>query len=44
MTAPFVSRLFIYTAIAAVIAGAAMAPKPMSHATMAAARPASALS
>jgi hypothetical protein len=44
MTAPFVSRLFIYTAIAAVIAGAAMAPKPMAHASVAAAAPASALS
>jgi len=44
MTAPFVSRLFIYTAIAAVIAGAAMAPKPMTHGVVAAARPASTLS
>lgn len=43
MTAPFVSRLFIYTAIAAVIAGAAMAPKPMTHATVAVTQPVSAL-
>jgi hypothetical protein len=44
MAAPFVSRLFIYTAIVAVVAGAAMAPKPASHAVVAAAQPAHALS
>jgi hypothetical protein len=44
MAAPFVSRLFIYTAIVAVIAGAAMAPKTVSHPVVAVAQRAAALS
>jgi hypothetical protein len=43
MAVPFVSRLFIYTAVAAVIAGAAMAHHPMP-AAMAVAHPVTTLS
>ncbi len=47
MIVPVVSRLFIYTAVVAVIAGAAMAHRPVdaTHpAVIATARPAGALS